>query len=730
MKKIITIAFVFITSGNIYAQSVSINNTAQVADNSAILDVQSSEKGMLIPRMRTIERTAIVSPAQGLLVFDIDRNTFWYYAQSDWKEIPNTITGTMPTGPALGDLYGSYPSPNVGKIQNLDVAFGVPFDKQVMKWDMLNSKWQGQNDSLFLPYNSSFGSSAKLFGITNTNTSNGATAVYGKSTNAGSGITPSLTVGVWGDNSTGAGVMGTSSNNVGTYGYSVNNHGVSGFTAGINFAGVYGTRINSGPAVMGDIYSAGIGIYGKSRGTAGKAGVFANTNVANTDTTLKAVTAGTGTLGFYEVTNTNSANPVFDIINNGKGYGIKLRSNNNANAANVIDVFSAGTGDGINIFTTKGRAGVFKVTDPAAYSEALNVTTEGDARNVILASNNLSSFESNLFVEQKGLGKGIELNVTNTANANAGLSINTAGNRGADIISAGSVGIAVSASGNNPVAVYANTGQTANNANAIRGLTGVNVSNGTGVYGEAGSNDNSGIGVKGISYSTQTDRGAVTAVNKSSGYAVYGESTGNDGVGIYGIAGNNASNTKAAIFKNINAANVRNVVEVSNNGTGSNMFVNNTNAANNSPVLRIRNNSTGNFLLLEDGGAGSVTSFAKNGNITTDGTLTVKSNKGIVRNSSATQLRIEVVQATFTSAAGETLTPNQSRVVTVTFASPFSSAPTVYIGNMIADGNSIFMNTAIKDVTATDCKLHIVNATSSNIALFTSSWKIVAMGAE
>lgn len=56
---------------------------------SAILDLTAMDKGVLVPRMTTIERLAIVSPATGLLVFDNDRKSFWFYDSgiSDWIEV-------------------------------------------------------------------------------------------------------------------------------------------------------------------------------------------------------------------------------------------------------------------------------------------------------------------------------------------------------------------------------------------------------------------------------------------------------------------------------------------------------------------------------------------------------------------------------------------------------------------------------------------------------------------
>ena len=67
-------------------KGVAINRDGLRADPSSILDVKSTESGVLIPRMSSTQRTAIASPAKGLLVFDITTNTFWYY-KTGWVEI-------------------------------------------------------------------------------------------------------------------------------------------------------------------------------------------------------------------------------------------------------------------------------------------------------------------------------------------------------------------------------------------------------------------------------------------------------------------------------------------------------------------------------------------------------------------------------------------------------------------------------------------------------------------
>jgi hypothetical protein len=64
-------------------------------DPSAILDIVSNSKGILIPRLNTLQRNAIVSPATGLLIFNTSTNTFDYYDGGGWQTIITT-TSTVP----------------------------------------------------------------------------------------------------------------------------------------------------------------------------------------------------------------------------------------------------------------------------------------------------------------------------------------------------------------------------------------------------------------------------------------------------------------------------------------------------------------------------------------------------------------------------------------------------------------------------------------------------------
>jgi len=99
-------AFLFFTtifsSQNIIAQSLAVNTTGAVADNSAILDITSTAKGMLIPRMTKDEKNGIVAPATGLLVYQSgpDSTGFHYFNGTLWVWLANADAklGWLTTG--------------------------------------------------------------------------------------------------------------------------------------------------------------------------------------------------------------------------------------------------------------------------------------------------------------------------------------------------------------------------------------------------------------------------------------------------------------------------------------------------------------------------------------------------------------------------------------------------------------------------------------------------------
>lgn len=84
---IIFIAAILIASGT-FAQSVGINSDGSAPSSSAMLDVKSTTKGFLAPRMTAEQKEAISSPATGLLIYQTDAATgYYYYNGSAWIQI-------------------------------------------------------------------------------------------------------------------------------------------------------------------------------------------------------------------------------------------------------------------------------------------------------------------------------------------------------------------------------------------------------------------------------------------------------------------------------------------------------------------------------------------------------------------------------------------------------------------------------------------------------------------
>ncbi len=76
-------------------QALSVNADGAAPAASAMLDMQSTTQGMLVPRMTGAQRVAIASPATGLLVFDTDANGFWFYSGAAWTNLNSGIPSTL-----------------------------------------------------------------------------------------------------------------------------------------------------------------------------------------------------------------------------------------------------------------------------------------------------------------------------------------------------------------------------------------------------------------------------------------------------------------------------------------------------------------------------------------------------------------------------------------------------------------------------------------------------------
>jgi len=118
--------FMLIASGillfTVYSkgQSLAVNATGATASPSSMLDVSSTTKGMLIPRMIQAERDLISLPATGLLIYQTNNPSGVYqYNGTSWVQLTNAGQDWS----ILGNNGTSASTNFIGNTDNVDVVF-------------------------------------------------------------------------------------------------------------------------------------------------------------------------------------------------------------------------------------------------------------------------------------------------------------------------------------------------------------------------------------------------------------------------------------------------------------------------------------------------------------------------------------------------------------------------------------------------------------------------------
>ncbi|WP_370227590.1 hypothetical protein [Mesoflavibacter sp.] len=143
MKKINILVLVLLTSVLSFSQ-VGINTSNP--DNSSILDIESSDKGVLFPRMTSVERDAIANPANGLIIFNTDENKLQFNIGIStapiWTSVNNNPSVSTDAGNQLtsGSDNGVYlgRTTHFGKFRitgtgNVTIS-GLPFEPSQVKF--------------------------------------------------------------------------------------------------------------------------------------------------------------------------------------------------------------------------------------------------------------------------------------------------------------------------------------------------------------------------------------------------------------------------------------------------------------------------------------------------------------------------------------------------------------------------------------------------------------------
>lgn len=96
-------------------------------NTSAALDVTSTNKGILAPRMTAAQKTAIITPATGLLIYQTDGAAgFWFYNGTIWQPFASGngwgLSGNFGTTPATNILGTTDAQSLVLKANNIETA--------------------------------------------------------------------------------------------------------------------------------------------------------------------------------------------------------------------------------------------------------------------------------------------------------------------------------------------------------------------------------------------------------------------------------------------------------------------------------------------------------------------------------------------------------------------------------------------------------------------------------
>jgi hypothetical protein len=493
-KRVLIFSFLFSVSFScLLAQNKTLGVGTPTPNPNAALHVESpsANQGFIMPRLTTAQRNAMASilaaTDKGLMLFDTDLNTIYFWDGAAWK-----TSAQVAGGPKLSYPYADTVVAPTGTVDLFAIRYFAPENKRVFRIENNNPT----NGSSTLSVANGGTGAAGFFN--NSNVATTSSTIYSTiASNAGGALAP---VAVYGE-STGTGSLGgafwnqNAANNfpalyaktlgVGSSIFaetSTGNASITGKTDGPGNAGYFETTGagNAGKFIVNNINSANPAVwaesnsnvalstpvYGLMRGTGDAAGVFRVNNAGSTQSGVFAETngsgpalfaqnLGTGRAGQFQITNAGNAETAIRAFTSGTGRAGFFTVNNAGNTADGIFTTTNGSGAGLSSLNSgTGRAGYFEVNNAASTAPAVTVKTNvtgtingfesfhtgtGDAIFANAAAGSAGNFQnsnssspySTLFALTNSVG-GHALGVNNTAQGNAisvfggGLKISTA----------------------------------------------------------------------------------------------------------------------------------------------------------------------------------------------------------------------------------------------------------------------------------------------------------------
>lgn len=141
MKKhpYIFLGFLCLLFINTLESQVLISTTTGVSDSTAMLEVQSTNKGLLPPRMTEVQRDAIINPTSGLMIYCTDCLEMQMYNDTAWTNMigfPASSAPPLVIGDCLVDgvVFYVFQSGDIGYVAGENHGLIVSLDESTGEW--------------------------------------------------------------------------------------------------------------------------------------------------------------------------------------------------------------------------------------------------------------------------------------------------------------------------------------------------------------------------------------------------------------------------------------------------------------------------------------------------------------------------------------------------------------------------------------------------------------------
>ncbi|MEO6732755.1 MAG: tail fiber domain-containing protein [Ferruginibacter sp.] len=106
-----------------WSQNMAINSTGALPDASAMVDIASTDKGFLAPRMTTTQQNAIVLPAKGLVIYNTTNNVLMLNTGTSASPVWTALTASSNNWLLTGNSGASGLTNFLGTTDNVKLAF-------------------------------------------------------------------------------------------------------------------------------------------------------------------------------------------------------------------------------------------------------------------------------------------------------------------------------------------------------------------------------------------------------------------------------------------------------------------------------------------------------------------------------------------------------------------------------------------------------------------------------